>query len=803
MKAFKDAQKRDALRGSTISVGHKGAGKGTGKTSAKGNKSSTSTSAKEEVVFQPHRDVIDAGKVVRELGDHIDTRYLDHEDLDQLDAGLGLNHESEGQAMIDDARTAAGDKRQSVIASVKTHLFGGKHAPMKFPVTGVVVPSTEAAPITQPPSIEAKMAFVGHNRNTVTCCTVLDMTIYYGDKTGYVFRAEPNLHYNNKNGRLSTSANDNDGNTYNFYTRTALNPKHKGAVLSIAVSDTRGNRPANWGKERSSVDMSVLNYLVSGGADGAIHVWKAVAGEYVGILKMHRAPVTGLCFRQWSSMLVSASADSTVRLWSVPEMHCEDKFFGHNGPVNNISSLRKERCATAGADRTVRHWKLDAATQVEFQTGGSPAECVAMIDDVHIVAGSTSGELFLFDINKRNPLQTIEQPHGLGYVGDGTGLEMVEGSPSPIAASRGNAITAIAALPYGDLVATASYSGTIALWHFAGFAATATSAPKGSKSTNGDAAAATPRPTNRLELVATFPCAGCVNSLQFSPNGSVLIGSIGKEQRTGRWLTVKSALNGVLIVPLHDKGEDEVRAITATPTITSAVSNNSAKSDVTARKMHRPLVEDPSHQPLTEEAKQEARKKKRQEIIKRRKEARELAKKKRLTAAEEDNDDEEEAGDEIDRWGEDDAVEGAPSRKKPLSEKAKKAKKVLQTSSTRNVVEDLQTTIISEDEDDDNFNPIAGLEDVEEEDDGPSFKLGKDGQFVFGDDDAERDDAEDEVVSHLRKKSSGQLSGKKVKGKATKKQSEAPQKKVHTGGVLTSRKSSASPSTKKTKALRK
>eukprot|EP00742_Colponemidia_sp_Colp-10_P021581 GILJ01025331.1.p1 GENE.GILJ01025331.1~~GILJ01025331.1.p1 ORF type:complete len:587 (+),score=126.24 GILJ01025331.1:244-1761(+) len=505
---------------------------------------------------------------------------------------------------------------------------------------------------------------------------------------------------------------------------------------------------------------------------------------------MHRAPVTGLCFRQWSSMLVSCSSDSTLRLWSVPEMHCEDKFYGHNGPINNISSLRKERCASAGADRTVRHWKLDAATQVEFQTGGSAAECVAMIDDVHIVAGSTSGDVFLFDVNRRNYIQKIEQPHGAGYVGDGTGLEMLEGTPSPTAASRGNAITAIAALPYGDLVATASYSGTIALWHFSGFATTSASAPKRGREEKREEGV--PRPTNRLELVATFPCVGCVNSLQFSPDGSVLIASVGKDERTGRWLTVRSALNGVLVVPLHEKGEDEIRAITATQSITaSTVQKKNAETD---RKMHRPLVEDPSHQPLTEEAKREARKKKRLEIIQRRKDAREIQKKKREERDREEAG--EEDGDEIDNWNEADDQVAPPAKKKSTVEKSKKFEANIKTKKAA-----VPVPVIADDDGDDSNDDASNERDFSEEafseEDGAAaaFKLGKDGQFIFG---GAADDTEeaDEAVSMLRKGGKTTKSKKHAASKKSMATAEVPRQ--------ASRKSeSAAPMKKKKVAARK
>uniref|UniRef100_A0A0A9WD39 U3 small nucleolar RNA-interacting protein 2 n=1 Tax=Lygus hesperus TaxID=30085 RepID=A0A0A9WD39_LYGHE len=123
----------------------------------------------------------------------------------------------------------------------------------------------------------------------------------------------------------------------------------------MAISDTRSYRPSTKDLfEKSTVDTSCVSYLAVGAADGSIAVWELLTLHFKGLLTMHHKAVTGLVFRANTSTLYSVSLDKTLRVWSVPSMLCSDRLFGHESGINAISAMRREVCASAGEDGTMR-----------------------------------------------------------------------------------------------------------------------------------------------------------------------------------------------------------------------------------------------------------------------------------------------------------------------------------------------------------------------------------------------------------------------------------------------------------------
>jgi mitogen-activated protein kinase organizer 1 len=57
-------------------------------------------------------------------------------------------------------------------------------------------------------------------------------------------------------------------------------------------------------------------YVLSGSEDNNIHIWDLVNASSVLALKGHFGPVCGLAYHPTQNMLLSSSADSTVRLWA-------------------------------------------------------------------------------------------------------------------------------------------------------------------------------------------------------------------------------------------------------------------------------------------------------------------------------------------------------------------------------------------------------------------------------------------------------------------------------------------------------
>jgi WD40 repeat protein len=57
--------------------------------------------------------------------------------------------------------------------------------------------------------------------------------------------------------------------------------------------------------------------LVSGGGDGAIHLWNPQTGQKLGTLKGHGSGISALAFSPDGETLASGSSDQTIKLWRV------------------------------------------------------------------------------------------------------------------------------------------------------------------------------------------------------------------------------------------------------------------------------------------------------------------------------------------------------------------------------------------------------------------------------------------------------------------------------------------------------
>eukprot|EP00741_Cyanophora_paradoxa_P019931 tig00021179_g19236.t1 len=263
-------------------------------------------------------------------------------------------------------------------------------------------------------------------------------------------------------------------------------------------------------------------YVASGGADKLVRIWDTRTDALVESFQGHRDTVSGLAFRKGSRQLFSSSFDRTVKIWNLDEMAYVETLFGHQAPVMGIDSLHKERAVTAGGmDHTARVWKVVEETQLVFRGHPSSMDCIAMLAEDAFVTGCQDGSLCYWGTHKKKPLVTIAQAHGPGELSaEGAG-------PGP------PWISAVAACPQTDLVASGSSDGFLRVWR----------APLGD---------ASPKPA--MPQVATVPMPGVVNGIAFARSARFLVAGVGQEHRLGRWQVVRGggSKNGIRIVPLPE-----------------------------------------------------------------------------------------------------------------------------------------------------------------------------------------------------------------------------------------------------------
>lgn len=357
---------------------------------------------------------------------------------------------------------------------------------------------------------------------------------------------------------------------------------HTDAILSVACS-TDGK------------------YLATGGADNRLVVWDANTMKPLKLFTQHRDSVTGLAFRRGTNQLFSSSADRTIKIWSLDELAYVETLFGHQDEIPDLDALTEEKCVTVGArDRTARLWKVVEESQLVFRGGGEkPRERIkntqhedgsekpvsyaeqtidriSLISNDTFITGSSNGSLSLWSIYKKKPVFVYPLAHGVdpppspddilpGADEQRREEAMRQVRPQP------RWITALKAVPYSDLVISASWDGWLRAWRIV-------DADGGGKARAIEALGVIGRlePPHEEDggLVETQGpdgrklkplISGFVNDLAIFETGArgsgglCIIAAVGCEHRLGRWKTIKEGRNGAMVLSVPRKGVGHVR----------------------------------------------------------------------------------------------------------------------------------------------------------------------------------------------------------------------------------------------------
>ncbi|KAI5795679.1 WD40-repeat-containing domain protein [Geopyxis carbonaria] len=317
---------------------------------------------------------------------------------------------------------------------------------------------------------------------------------------------------------------------------------HIGAILCVAASaDGR--------------------FVATGGADHRLVIWDAPTLTVLRVFPQHRAAVTALAFRRGTNELFSGSADRTLKLWSLNELAYIETLHGHADAVLAVSALAGDRCVSAGArDKTAMLWKPTDETRLVFLAGGGTGkqrfnkdgsvhhepgslDAVVMLDDETFVTGGDNGAISLWSAHKKKAVHVVQVAHGLAPPPTPE-QSSAEATPpeAPPCPPQPRYITALASLPYSDLVFSGSWDGSVRVWRVTG-------------------------DKRRLEPAGVVGpeggVRGVVNAIAVAEREgeiTVVVGT-GTEMRLGRWMGVPGRNGGYVL----QVGKREVKAIEAAP----------------------------------------------------------------------------------------------------------------------------------------------------------------------------------------------------------------------------------------------
>ncbi|MGY1503714.1 nSTAND1 domain-containing NTPase (plasmid) [Streptomyces sp. QTS52] len=239
------------------------------------------------------------------------------------------------------------------------------------------------------------------------------------------------------------------------------------------------------------------NLMAYGGDDNTIWLENVTnpgdVRDLTNALDGHTGPVLALAFDPKGTMLASAGADHTIRLWTIPRTILS----GHTGYVNTVDVSPDGRLLASGSqDNTVRLWDVRnpaAPRQVSASiTGHTPfVNWVAFSPDGRVLAVAAGPDIRLWDVSapaKPQPLGgPLHNPQGnllaVGFTPDGRTLaggdadgtirlwDVSDSSRrtslgSPIETQAGR-INRLAVSPDGRTLAAVAQDGALRLWDIA------------------------------------------------------------------------------------------------------------------------------------------------------------------------------------------------------------------------------------------------------------------------------------------------------------------------------------------------
>ncbi|MBG1265671.1 nSTAND1 domain-containing NTPase, partial [Nostoc sp. WHI] len=196
---------------------------------------------------------------------------------------------------------------------------------------------------------------------------------------------------------------------------------------------TSGVNSATFSSDRS--------LIASASADTTIKLWLP-DGSLVTTLSGHKDIVNSVSFSPDNQIVASASQDKTVKLWS-REGQLLVTLLGHQGVVNSVSfSPDGQIVASASSDKTVKLWSRDNKLLKTLQGHNSAVLSVAWsTDDQTIASGSADKTVKLWSR-------------------DGKLLKTLQG--------HDDAVLSVTWSPDGKIIASASLDQTIKLWSLEG-----------------------------------------------------------------------------------------------------------------------------------------------------------------------------------------------------------------------------------------------------------------------------------------------------------------------------------------------
>jgi eukaryotic-like serine/threonine-protein kinase len=200
--------------------------------------------------------------------------------------------------------------------------------------------------------------------------------------------------------------------------------------------------------------------LIAGVRSGSqSNIWDLESGKLLTVGSKHHEIVHDVAFHPQENSFGVVTKDGVVELHDADSGNLMRSFHGHAVRVWSLAfSPNGKRLATASADRTVKIWTLDRANPWPIAQSNTGARCLSLTrDGKRLATGEEDGSLTIHDLSKRDIVWHRK--------GDAEGVDGDAARDPARVSPEGTAIEAVAMAPAGDRVAASFHSGSrVLVW---------------------------------------------------------------------------------------------------------------------------------------------------------------------------------------------------------------------------------------------------------------------------------------------------------------------------------------------------
>ncbi|KAL1305998.1 hypothetical protein AAFC00_004131 [Neodothiora populina] len=182
---------------------------------------------------------------------------------------------------------------------------------------------------------------------------------------------------------------------------------HSGPVYALSFSPTiavpSDDTQTNGATPTPQLNSSHPRYLLSCSADSTIRLWSLDTFTNLVVYRSHTSPVWDVRFSPFGHYFVSSGADRTARLWSTAHIAPHRLFVGHDSDVD-VTAWHPNSAyiftASGSPDRSVRMWDIQRGNAVRLFTGhlGNITALSCAPNGKLVASADDRGEILLWDL---------------------------------------------------------------------------------------------------------------------------------------------------------------------------------------------------------------------------------------------------------------------------------------------------------------------------------------------------------------------------------------------------------------------